>query len=770
MQKMRIVKRNGRSVHVNFANIAKRLRSLLEADWVVDVDRVAQRVIGLVADGMTTAEIDDLLASTLASLISTHPDHGRLAARVLLSKKYKTTLESASETWAAMANVLSPKFMDFVEAHADELDEMIVHTRDRLFDYFGAATFLKLYTLTDGTTSSERPQHVYARVAIVTGGYDMGSVRRVYDELSTHRACFGSPTLFNAGLITQQMSSCFLLGMEDSIDGIFESFADIARVSKHGGGVGIHIGDVRSKGARIASTNGSTDGVVPLCRVLNSIATYVNQSNRRKGAIAVYIDVHHPDVLDVIDLRRPGGDEAVRARDIFVGLLVPDLFMRRLEAGELWSFFDAADAPDLTDLVGDAYERAYLAYEAAGLAKRQVPASEIMRRITTSEVESGVPYVIYKDAANLKSNQQHLGTIKCSNLCAEILEFSRPDEIAVCTLGSICLPRFVTDGRLDFPALQATARTMVRALDNVIDVNYAPSSKCASNARHRPIGLGVQGLYDAFVDMGHPFDSPEAVEVSRRVAAAIYYAAIDESAELAREKGAHASFAGSPASRGLLQPDLWDGVEPHPDFEWDALRAKAKAGLRNSLLIAIMPTASTAQVCGNTESVEAVTSLMYLRRTLSGEFVCVYDRLVRRLVELGKWNENLRERLIEDDGSIQRMLDLPEDVRRLFVTAYDVKQRWVLDHAAARGPYVCQTQSTNLFFTDPNPRTVERALRYGWKAGLKTGCYYVRGRAATTGRKLSTVASAVDSVPDAAEVERLACSLANPGACDMCSG
>lgn len=765
--KMFVEKRNGRRVRVNFHNVTRRLKSLMNEEprlsaETVDVDRVAQKVISMIADGMKTSEIDSLLSTTLVELNSLHPDHGVLAARVVVSSLHKETDPSATSAWKRMDTVLNDEFKAFVQMHADEIDSMIRHERDYDFDYFGISTMMKLYVSKVDGTILERPQHVYARVAAVASRYDLDRMKELYDILSTHKAVFGSPTLFNAGMKIQQCSSCFLLKMDDSIESIFETFSDMAKISKNGGGIGVHIGDVRSRGAKITSTNGTTDGVVPMVKVLNSIATYVNQSSKRKGAIAAYIDVHHPDLLDVIDLRRPGGDDSTRARDIFVGLMINDLFMKRVEDDGPWSFFDSSECPGLTDVIGDDYDALYESYESQGKARKTMRARDVMKRICVAQIESGVPYMLYKDAANKKSNQQNIGVIKNSNLCAEILEYSDPNEISVCNLGSLCLPKFVTNGSIDIDELQRVTRVMTRALDTIIDMNTYPVEKAHnSNTKHRPIGLGMQGLYDALVKMRLPFDSTEAVGVSDLVGAAVYYASIDESVTIATEHGSYETFSGSPASKGILQCDLW-GIEPHARFDWESLRQRVVSnGLRNSLNIAIMPTASTAQICGNVEACEPITSLYYVRRTLAGEFPCLYTPLVRELIEMGLWNDRMKNMIIHHEGSIQDIDEIPREIRELYKNAYDIKQKWIIDHAAARGPYVCQTQSMNTFFTNPTTKQIQKCHMYAWKKGLKTGQYYLRSRAATTGKKF-TSAPTMD--------EKLACSIQNKDACMMCSG
>jgi len=742
--KMRVIKRDGSREDVIFDKITRRLRML---SWGLDTSRVdygriVREVCVGMSDDMRTADIDSLAASVCVNHQLEAVEYEVLGTRLLISNHHRQTSSSVLETYAALADVLDPAFLAYVETHADELQTLIDYDRDYDFQYFGASTILRLYCAKKDGVPVERPAHVYLRTACVVSKYDMSLVPIVYDILSKKQAVFGSPTLFNSGMKIQQIASCFLMEMSDSIDGIFESFHEMARVSKVGGGIGVFVGDVRSRGAPITSTNGKTDGLLPMVRCVNSIAQYVNQSSKRKGAVAVYLGIDHPDVVDLLDIRRPGGDENLRARDIFLALMVSDLFVSRLDAGGTWSFFDPYECPGLSNAVGDAYVALYERYEREGKAKRTMPAKQLWDAVVRAQIESGVPYILYKDAINAKSNQQNLGTIKTSNLCAEIVQYTSNEETAVCNLGSVCLPAFVdpeADGGYDFDRLMAVVRTMTRCLNNVIDINHYPVEKARrSNMRHRPIGLGIQGLADVFVAVGLPFDSEKAVALGTKISAAMYYASIDESASLAAERGPYETYHGSPMSRGKMQFDLW-GVEPHPDFAWDVLREKvAIHGVRTSLNIAIMPTASTAQICSNIEAAEPITSLVYVRRTLAGEHVCVYRPLVDALTRRGLWTVDVRNEIIRANGSIQSLQSIPDDLKQLFVTAWDMKQRWIVDHAAARGPYVCQTQSMNIFMAKPTTSLVSKMHKYGHKAGLKTGVYYLRTKAAVTGAQMST--------------------------------
>jgi ribonucleoside-diphosphate reductase alpha subunit len=748
---MYVIKRDQTTESVNFEKIAERIRKLVEeADLQeIDVGRVTQEIVANMSDKMHTADIDTLAANVCVAKQLENPEYERLATRLTVSNIHKTTASCVKATYSKLKSVLDPAFYAFVVEHADALNAILDQDRDYDFDYFGVSTMTKLYCAKVDDVLVERPGHVYLRVACVVSRYDLAKIRRTYDILSTKQAVFGSPTLFNAGMRSHQLASCFLMTMDDSIDGIFETFSDMAKVSKLGGGIGVNVSDVRSRGAPITSTNGKTDGLLPMVRCVNSIAQYVNQSSKRKGAIAVYIGTDHPDILDLLDIRRPGGDETKRARDIFLALMVSDLFMERLKQGASWSLFDPFECPGLSEAYGDAYKALYEKYESAGKAKVTMPAKELWDRVCRAQIESGVPYILYKDSINQKSNQKNLGTIKCSNLCAEIVQYSDADEIAVCNLGSVCLSQFVTaDGAFDYMRFMDVVRVMATNLDSVIDANLYPTEKTRrSNMRHRPIGLGIQGLYDCLIKMGIPYDSEAGVEVSRKIGNAMYFAAIDASCDLAKVYGPYETYEGSPMSKGKMQFDLW-GVDPDPQFAWSLLSEKVRRhGVRNSLSVCVMPTASSSQICGNVEAAEPITSLVYVRRTLAGEHVCLYRPLVDRLVERGLWTEDLVDEIIRANGSIQHIRAIPEELRRLFVTAWDIKQKWIIDHAAARAPFVCQTQSMNIFMSRPTIKTVQKMHAYGHAKGLKTGMYYLRTKSATTAAQIS-VSKSVSVMPE----------------------
>lgn len=788
---MQVVKRDGRREAVAFDKITRRLEHLargVQPSLRVDVVRVAGAVCAAVRDGITTVRLDELAADTAAGFSTDHPDYSALAARVLVSNLHKHTSDSVVGTFERLADQLAPEFLAAARAHGPELQAMVRYESDYDFDFFGFKTMEKMYLAraSDGAVA-ERPQHMWLRVALALWGWgpraDLARVRDTYDRLRRREFTHASPTLFNAGMRNNNLASCFLMMVpDDSVEGIFDAFAKCAQVrgrgaglgagarvctdrfppvarpraqvSKFGGGIGLSVSNVRSRGARIRGTNGASDGLMPLLRVANAVAGYINQGSRRKGSIAVYLQPHHPDLPEFLAAKRNAGDEHLRARDLFYALWVPDLFMRRVEAGGAWSFFDPDACPGLDECWGAEYDALYARYEAEGRAARTVPAQDLWHEVCKSQTETGTPYLLYKDAANAKSNQRHLGALRCSNLCAEILEYVAPDEVAVCTLASVCLPTFVVDGALDLAALAAATRAVARNLDRVVDVCMYPVPEARrSNLRHRPVGIGVQGLHDVFMHLGLPFDSPEAAAVSRDVAETMYHAAVSESAQLAREFGRHESFAGSPASHGLLQCDLW-GVAPRTPLAWDTLRADVREhGLRNSLSIAYMPTASTASIFGNVEGAEPLTSNVYSRRTLAGEFAVVNRHLVRALESRGLWTEAVRGAVLARGGSVQGVPGVPPDVQRVFRTAWELSMRAVIDLAADRGPFVCQSQSMNLFVAEPSARKLSSMHFHAWRAGLKTGVYYLRTQPAARALAVTLPAAAPAAAPAAEPCE-----------------
>ena len=746
---MRVVKRSGTFEEVNFEKITERIKKLSWNLYEVDAALIVTQVASSIVDGISTEAIDHLTAEIAISMCADHPDYGKLASRIAISNLHKKTSDSVIETFERMAYAVSPAFLEQARKYADELQEIVDYRRDYGFDYFGIKTLEKMYCTKIGDKIIERPQHVYLRVALAVCGNDgdFGRVKETYDLMSRKYFTHASPTLFNAGMKVQQLSSCYLDSADDSLDGIFSCLHRCARVSKYGGGLGVNISAIRSKGAPIKGTNGTSDGIVPMLKVANNVACYINQSGRRKGSLAVYLEPHHPDVFDFLNLRRPGGDDDLRCRDLFLAMWVSDLFMRRVEQGLKWSLLDPSKCPGLDEVYGEDFVKLYEQYEADGKAERVVEAREVWNAILRSQIESGIPYIASKDACNLKTNQKNVGTIKCSNLCCEIMEYSEPGkEVAVCTLASVGLPAFVKNGAFDFAELHRVTKIVARNLDTIIDINHYPIDEArVSNCRHRPLGIGIQGLADTFIQLRIPFDSSQALRLNERILATMYHAAIETSTELASVHGPYPTYEGSPSSKGLLQYDLW-GVEPCPTLDWDSLKHKIRQhGLRNSLSIALMPTASTAQLLGNSEAAEPVTSFYYVRRTLAGEYACIHKHLLKDLVEKGLWNKTIRNAIIRDGGSIQAIHDIPKDLRALYKTSWDMKQRVIIDHAAARGPYVCQSQSMNLFVAAPTFAKLTAMHLHSWKQGLKTLTYYLRSKPASRAAQITVESSSSSS-------------------------
>ena len=792
---MRVIKRDGVSSEaVSFDKVLRRIQRLCDEDPErglpslpnVDVGGISQRVIARLVDGITTTVLDEYTASLAASMITEHPDYGSLASRVSVSNLHKNTpgtfvecirtLRSGiSDSSGGNVPVVSEELGRIVEEHGEELDRAIDYNRDYEFDTFGLATLARSYLLRANGRIVERPQHLFMRVALGIHGEDLASALKTYDMLSRRQFTHASPTLFNAGSCHPQMSSCFLLTMkDDSLDGIYETLHDCARISKFAGGIGLAISDVRARGSLIRGTNGKSSGIVPMLRTFNATARYVNQGGRRLGSFAVYLEPWHADVFDFILLRKNHGDEEQRTRDLFVALWVPDLFMKRVVSGGTWSLFCPNECPGMTEVYGEEFEKLYESYENGGRARRTVAALELWQQIIRCQIETGTPYVCFKDSCNSKSNQKNLGTIKSSNLCAEIVEYTDPAEHAVCNLASLCLPRFVRDdGSYDYEGLRAVANQAVRNLDRIIDRNFYPVEESrTSNLRHRPVGVGVQGLADVFALMRLPFESAAAARVNKNIFESIYYGCVEASVDLAREKGPYETYDGSPASKGLLQFDLWNVLPDSGLWDWDTLKQQmARHGLRNSLLVALMPTASTSQIMGNAESFEPFSGLIYTRKTLVGDVKLVNKHLVRDLIREGVWNSTIKDRIIAAGDSIQGIMDIPARIRVLYKTVWEIKQRVLIDMQADRGPFVCQSASNNLYASDPRIERVSNMLAYAWTKGLKTGLYYLRVTA-----KMEAHPITVD--PRVAKQERknradhearLSCSRANPEACEMCS-
>lgn len=743
---MFVIKRNGKQESVKFDKVTARIEKLSYGlSPMVNAIDVAKKTIGGIYEGVPTTELDNLAAETAASLTIIHPDYAILASRIAVSNLHKNTVKSFSATMDKLYNyidkasgkklpLIADDVMEIIAANADLLDSTIIYDRDFAFDYFGFKTLEKSYLLKIDGKIVERPQHMYMRVAVGIHKNDIESVIKTYHLMSERWMTHATPTLFNAGTPKPQMSSCFLLTMkDDSIDGIYDTLKQTAKISQSAGGIGLAIHNIRATGSYIGGTNGTSNGIIPMLRVFNDTARYVDQGGgKRKGAFAIYLEPWHADVFEFLDLRKNHGKEEMRARDLFYALWISDLFMKRVEANEEWSLFCPNEAPGLSESWGPAFEQLYTQYEAAGKARKTVKAQELWFKILDSQIETGTPYLLYKDAANSKSNQQNLGTIKSSNLCTEIMEYTSPEEVAVCNLASLALPRFVIDGKFDHEKLFEVTYQVTKNLNAVIDNNYYPVPEAkTSNMRHRPVGLGVQGLADVFIMLRLPFESDLAKLLNKNIFETIYFAAMTASKDLAKQDGVYPTYEGSPVSKGIFQFDMW-GVTPSDRWNWDALKEEVKKyGVRNSLLVAPMPTASTSQIFGNNECFEPYTSNIYTRRVLSGEFIIVNKHLLKDLVQLGLWNNNMKNKIIAANGSVQHIDEIPADIKELYKTVWEIKQRNLIDMAADRGAYICQSQSLNLFVDTPSASKLTSMHFYAWKKGLKTGMYYLRTQAAT---------------------------------------
>ena len=813
---MFVIKRDGKKESVKFDKITARIQKLcygLSPEHVQPI-LVAQKVIEGVYDGVTTTELDNLAAETAASLTTRHPDFALLASRIAISNLHKNTKKSFSETMKDLYDYIDPKtgkkaplisdeVMAVINTHADLLDSTIIYDRDFGYDYFGFKTLEKSYLLKLNGKVVERPQHMLMRVSVGIHQNNIESAIETYNLMSERWFTHATPTLFNSGTPKPQLSSCFLLQMQsDSIEGIYNTLKQTAQISQSAGGIGLSIHNIRATGSYIRGTNGTSNGIVPMLRVFNDTARYVDQGGgKRKGSFAVYLEPWHADVFEFLELKKNHGKEELRARDLFYAMWIPDLFMKRVKEEGEWSLFCPNEAPGLADCYGMEFELKYTKYEEEGRARRTIPARELWTAILESQIETGTPYILYKDAANEKSNQKNLGTIQSSNLCTEIMEYTAPDEVAVCNLASLALPRFVTNGQFDHQKLFEITYVATKNLNRIIDVNYYPIEEAKnSNMRHRPIGLGVQGLADTFILMRYPFESEEARRLNREIFETIYYAAMTASKDLAKVEGPYSTYEGSPVSKGIFQFDMWN-VKPTDRWEWDVLREEVKKyGVRNSLLLAPMPTASTSQILGNNECFEPYTSNIYNRRVLSGEFIVVNKHLLIDLVRMGLWNNDMKNKIIAANGSVQNIPEIPADIKELYKTVWEIKQRTIIDMAAERGAYICQSQSLNLFIAEPNFAKLTSMHFYAWERGLKTGMYYLRTKPAATAIKftvdkqyemiphtaepvMATTATAVSSVtstqspaPAAANdftdepsvSDQLSCSLDNPDGCLMC--
>ena len=729
---MRVIKRSGRVEDVKFDKVTNRISKLTYGlSENVDASMIAQQVFSSMHDNIKTHEIDTLSAEICIGMITSDPDYEVLATRIVASNIQKRVPSTFSEAMTKLheANIVT----DEVKKVAPRIDEYIKKERDYDFGYFGLKTLEKGYLQKIDGEIMETPQYLYARVAIGVHGENIERVVETYDAMSKGLFIHATPTLFNAATHRPQMSSCFLVSnKDDSIDGIYDTVKECAQISKWAGGIGLHVHDIRANKSHIRGTNGTSDGIIPMLRVYNATARYVNQAGRRKGSIAVYLEPWHADIMDFLEIRLNQGDEEARCRDLFSALWIPDLFMRRVEEGGQWSLFCPDKAPGLSDVYGKEFDELYEKYEAEGRANKTMPAAEIWKAIIKSQSETGTPYMLYKDACNEKSNQKNLGTIKSSNLCVEIIQKSDQDETAVCNLASIALPKFVNreTGEFDYEELHRVTKMVTRNLNQVIDKNFYPTETAKrSNMRHRPIGIGVQGLADVFIMCREPFGSEKSREMNRLIFETMYHGALESSCELAEKDGAYQTFQSSPFSKGILQFDMWDAPKLSNRYDWNAMRERVKKGTRNSLLLAPMPTASTSQILGNNECFEPYTQNIYLRRTLAGEFVVVNKHLVDDLKAVGLWSKEMKDLMVKANGSVQNIMDIPDDLKELYKTVWEISQKTIIDMAADRGVFIDQSQSMNLFVESPTLSKLSSMHFYAWKKGLKTGMYYLRSKA-----------------------------------------
>jgi len=810
-----VTKRNGELEETSFEKIQKRIKTLSTNGRTLNINptKISQKICGEIYNEIPTNKIDELAAEICASLSTEHPDYTELASRIEISNLHKNTSPSYSETTRMLyengkAPLISKELYSFVEKNKTKLNSYIKYKRDNLIDFFGLKTLQKSYLFKINGKIIERPQHLFMRVSLGIHGDNLKDALKTYDLMSEKYFIHATPTLFNAGTARPQLSSCFLLAMrDDSIDGIYSSLRDCALISKWAGGIGIHIHNIRGRKSAIKGTNGTSNGIVPMLRVFNNTARYVDQGGgKRQGSFAIYIEPWHCDIMSFLLLRKNHGNEEERCRDLFYGLWVPDLFMERVKAQGKWSLFCPDECPGLSDCYGEEFEKLYTKYESEGKYKEQINANDLWYKIVESQIETGTPYICYKDACNNKSNQKNLGTIKSSNLCTEIIEYSSPDEFAVCNLASVGLSKYVNTEKkvFDFDKLYKNVKVITKNLNKIIDINYYPLEETErSNRRHRPIGIGVQGLADVFAMLKLPFSSPEALELNERIFEMIYYSALETSMELSKKRevgmkqlvqlkdkdtltmeettlmeslmkelnpldrelnrdkflGSYSSFEGSPASNGLLQFDLW-GEQPSEDMlpKWNKLKKDVqKYGTRNSLLLAPMPTASSSQILGNNEAFEAFTTNIGVRKTLAGEFVVLNKHLIYDLIELNLWNTELKNKIIEHNGSIQNIDGIPDDIKEIYKTVWEIGNKTLIDMSAGRGKYICQSQSLNLFMAEPDFRKITSMHFYSWKKGLKTGMYYLRTKAVSHAQKFTIEP----------KKKVLACSIDNPD-CDSC--
>ncbi|MEP0984805.1 ribonucleoside-diphosphate reductase subunit alpha [Ekhidna sp.] len=795
---MLVVKRDGRRESVKFDKITARIEKLcysLNADYVKPVE-IAKKVIDGLYDGVSTIELDNLAAETAATMTTRHPDFAKLAARISISNLHKVTETSFSNTMKRMYEYINPKteanaallskeVYGIIRKNAKRLDDAIDYKRDYNYDYFGYKTLERSYLMKLDGKIVERPQHMLMRVSVGIHGEDIDSAIQTYNLMSEKWFTHATPTLFNAGTPKPQLSSCFLLTMQDdSIDGIYDTLKQCAKISQSAGGIGLSIHNVRATGAYIKGTNGTSNGIVPMLRNFDMTARYVDQGGgKRKGSFAIYLEPWHADIFDFLDLRKNHGKEEMRARDLFYALWIPDLFMKRVEENGDWTIMSPDECPGLYEAYGDEFEALYEKYEREGKGRKTIKAQDLWFEILEAQIETGTPYMLYKDAANKKSNQKNLGTIRSSNLCTEIMEYTSKDEVAVCNLASIALSRFVIDGKFDHRKLYEITKVVTRNLNKVIDVNYYPVPEARnSNMKHRPIGIGVQGLADTFLLLKMAFESEQAQKLNKEIFETIYFAAMETSMEMAIEEGAYETFKGSPVSKGVFQFDMW-GVTPDSGrWDWTDLKQKVKKnGVRNSLLLAPMPTASTSQILGNNECFEPYTSNLYLRRVLSGEFIVANKHLMKELIDLGLWDERMMNRIKAENGSIQNIAEIPDEIKERYKTVWEISQKAIIDMSADRGAYICQSQSLNIHLQDANFGKMTSMHFYAWKKGLKTGMYYLRTKAATDAIKFTVskekeeqpkeATAAQPAAATQAQIDQQAamqCSLDDPEGCEMC--
>ena len=802
---MRVLKRNNEYEDVSFDKVLMRLKNL-SSDLHINVSEIAQKVCTRIFDGVKTCELDELAAYLCSSMSIDNPDYSTLASRIIISNHQKNTSPSFSETVGILYDnkdingehspLISEELYEIVNKNKEKLNNYIDYQRDFLFDYFGFKTLERAYLIKIDKKIIERPQHLWMRVSLGIHGNDIREVLQTYDLMSKKYFTHATPTLFNSGTKRPQLSSCFLCSVnDDSISGIYDSLKEMALISKYAGGIGVHIHQVRSKGSHIRGTNGTSNGIIPMLRVFNNTARYVDQAGKRLGSIAVYLETWHSDIEAFLELKKNHGSEEERCRDLFLALWVSDLFMERIKANKKWSLMCPDQCKGLSEAYGDDFKMLYEKYESEGKYTKQVNAQDLWFKILEAQIEQGVPYILYKDAANKKSNQQNLGTIKSSNLCAEVLIYSSPEETGVCNLASICLPTYVNNGVFEFDKLHEVVKVAAKNLNKVIDINFYPVEKArVSNLKHRPIGIGVQGLADVFMMLKYPFESEAAAELNKQIFETIYHAAVESSMELSKKRnniitdilnnnseeditkyvnefeediiktkyiGAYSSFEGSPISRGLFQFDLW-GEKPSDRYDWDKLREDIKSfGIRNSLLISPMPTASTSQIMGFNESFEPFTNNIFQRKTLSGEFIVINKYLIRELMSKGMWNKDLKDTIILHEGSIQNIKEISKEMKELYKTSWEIKQRVIIDMSADRGRYICQTQSLNIFMEEPDFQKLSSMHFYGHSKGLKTGSYYLR-----TKPRAKTQQFTID--PEFAK-RKLKCAEDNEDSCVLCS-